>query len=72
MRSTLPVEEARPPRFLGDPNAYVPRSQTPAGPYCQARLRQLGVAFRSMNPVGSREIHVSRLDAAARRLAVYA
>lgn len=41
------------PRFLGNPNAYMPCSTTPAGPWRDAVLRQ-DIAFRSFDSVGSR------------------
>ena len=37
--------DAGPPRFLGNPNVYMPCSSTPAGPL-RSPLQHLGVAFR--------------------------
>jgi hypothetical protein len=44
-----------PPRFLGDPEVDVPRSQTPAGSRTPGHLRRRDAAFRPEHDVGSRE-----------------
>ena len=51
--------------------AYVPCSQTPAGPSRQA-IRRVGAAFRFSHSVGSRDSVLSRLNHTARTPAVYA
>lgn len=70
------------PGSLENPNARMPRSQTPVEPprlasddvsvNLHATFRRLGTAFRYMNDVGFHNNSLSRLNHAACDLAVYA
>ena len=52
------VEATVPPRFLGNPHAYMPCSQTPARLATPGHRGAANVAFRSRNNVGPRESHL--------------
>ena len=69
----LNVETTGLPRFLGNPNANMPCSSTPAGPAGPDQFSPTGAAFRSHNGVGSRDDEIlSGLNDTAYPLAVYA
>ncbi len=72
-------ETARPPKFLGDPPAYVPRLYGPGGTsgaglpgLAVPTYRSSGVAFRADRLVGFHDENISGSSSAARVLAVYA
>jgi hypothetical protein len=71
-RRVLTVEKTRPPRFLGDPCVYMPRSQTPADRRHLALDGACDAAFRHWNNVSSAIIFLSRLYHAACTPSVYA
>ena len=66
------AEGAGPPKFLGDPCAYAPRSQTPAGlPHQAIAVREM-LPTALMTTLATAISGLSRLHPAARTLAVYA